>query len=511
LTLSTASNVAPRSRAQAWLLAALAGLLFFGLVTANSAGYRYGISDQAFYIPAIEADAKPGLFPRDSAVFGPQSTLTVSDELAATVARLTGQPLPRLFLAGYVLTVALFVAALWLIGGSLYHSAWTTIALGLALTFRHRIAKTGVNTFEGYFHPRMLAFALGLVAVGALLRRRRLVAWALALAAVAIHPTTGMWFAIWLAVADVAASPRVWRLAAILAGVAVLAGAWLVFMGPLAGRLAVMDHEWIAVFSDRDYLFPTDWKPGTWAVNAIAPLLVAGIYRWRKSLGLTSAAERGVVIGCGVLIGVFLASLPFIAARIALAVQLQTSRVLWQADVLATIYLVWAFVEAPWPRLQVSAALRQRGVVALLAIASLARGGYILRVEHANALVAVGLPSTDWQRTAEWARQQTPIDAHFLVDPEHTWRYGVSFRIAASRDVYLERAKDAAIAIYSRDVAMQVTARNRDLGDFNSLSAEQMSALARTYDLDYVISERPLALPEVVRHGALRVYALAAR
>ena len=282
---------------------------------------------------------------------------------------------------------------MWLIGGNLYHSAWTTIALGLALTFRHRIAKTGVNTFEGYFHPRMLAFALGLVAVGALLRRRRLVAWALALAAVAIHPTTGMWFAIWLAVADVAASPRVWRLAAILArrGDAGRRPAGL--HGTAAGRLAVMDHEWIAVFSDRDYLFPTDWKPGTWAVNAIAPLLVAGIYRWRKSLGLTSAAERGVVIGCGVLIGVFLASLPFIAARIALAVQLQTSRVLWQADVLATIYLVWALVEAPWPRLQVSAALRRRGVVALLAIASLARGAYILRVEHANALVAVGLPS----------------------------------------------------------------------------------------------------------------------
>src|SRR5262245_59613156 len=90
---------APPSRrgGSAVALFALGAALFFVLVTANSAGYRYGVSDQAFYIPAIQADAQPGLFPRDSAVFGPQAALTISDELLAWVSGTTGQPLPLIF------------------------------------------------------------------------------------------------------------------------------------------------------------------------------------------------------------------------------------------------------------------------------------------------------------------------------------------------------------------------------------------------------------------------------
>ena len=45
-------------------------------------------------------------------------------------------------------------------------------ALGAAFTLRHAIAKTGANTLEGYFHPRQLAFALGLWGVAMFLRRR---------------------------------------------------------------------------------------------------------------------------------------------------------------------------------------------------------------------------------------------------------------------------------------------------------------------------------------------------
>ena len=36
-----------------WLALAAGTLLFAVLATANSGGYRYGISDQAFYVPAV--------------------------------------------------------------------------------------------------------------------------------------------------------------------------------------------------------------------------------------------------------------------------------------------------------------------------------------------------------------------------------------------------------------------------------------------------------------------------
>ena len=46
-------------------------LVFALLATANSGGYRYGVGDQAFYIPATELRLTPDAFPRDRALIAP--------------------------------------------------------------------------------------------------------------------------------------------------------------------------------------------------------------------------------------------------------------------------------------------------------------------------------------------------------------------------------------------------------------------------------------------------------
>ncbi len=51
----------------------LAGLVFFVvLATLNSAGYRYGASDQAFYVPAVIHRLHPDFYPRDAALISPR-------------------------------------------------------------------------------------------------------------------------------------------------------------------------------------------------------------------------------------------------------------------------------------------------------------------------------------------------------------------------------------------------------------------------------------------------------
>ena len=503
---SAVNGQTPLARLLRVLSLAAASLVFGVLATANSAGYRYGISDQSFYIPAFEHKIDPALFPRDGALIDSQSKLTVADEIVGGLSGATGIPLPALFLAGYVLTVVLFVVAVGTIGGAMYSSIWTSAVLALALTLRHRIAKTGVNTFEGYFHPRVLTFAIGLIAVGALLRARPRLAVTLAGVGILVHPTTGMWFALWVGVA-LAVSTRLNRQAlaagAVLAGLAAVS---FVVWGPLRGALTLMDPAWMAVLSERDYLYPTDWAAGTWAVNAIAPVVVALMFVWRRRLGLAGRAEAGVVLGAAALLVAFTASLPFIAARVALAVQLQTSRVLWQIEAVAIVYLVWALCEAPWGN--VAPRRRQLAAAAMLAVLSTVRGAYILRVEHDHALVRAGLPQTAWQRAADWIRGHTPADTHVLADPDHAHRYGVSFRIAGQRDVFLERAKDAAIAIYSRSLAMQIAERREALGDFYDLTPTELAALDRRYDLDYVITEQRLPLPLARSEGVLHIYRL---
>ena len=48
------------------LLLPFAFCLFVVLATLNSAGYRYGASDQALYIPAVLRHLDPALFPQDA-------------------------------------------------------------------------------------------------------------------------------------------------------------------------------------------------------------------------------------------------------------------------------------------------------------------------------------------------------------------------------------------------------------------------------------------------------------
>jgi hypothetical protein len=500
--------VSSRVRTVLWLL--LVTLAFGVLVTANAAGYRYGISDQAFYIPAIDLAQSPALFPRDRALIGPQERLTVMDEALAWLDRVSGLSLPVLFFLGYLLTIALFVAGVALIGDRLYVSRWTTTALLAALTLRHRIARTGVNTFESYFHPRVLTFAIGLIAVGLMLRGRRTAAVIVALLSCLVHPTTGAWFVVWVGVAmavDLWQTPAGRRLVALGAGLAVVAGLAVLASGALAERLAVMDPAWLAAFASRDYLFPSDdWSAGTWLTHVLPALAIVLLWRWRGRLSLVTPQERAVALGCLALLPMFLASLPLADARIALAVQLQTSRVLWQVELLATVYVVWALVEAPW--LRVPAARRAAVAVALLAAASAARGYYILQVERDHALVEVQPPATDWQRMGQWIAANTPPDAHLLADPDHVWTYGSSLRVAADRDVAIEAVKDAAIAIYSRESALRVTDRRRAIGDFNAMTEAHAEALADAYALDYLLTEQALRLPLVHAEGRLKLYRL---
>jgi hypothetical protein len=482
-------------------------LVFGPLVTANSVGYRFGISDQAFYIPAIALSRSPDLFPRDRALIEPQARLTVIDEAVGWICRVTGLSLEPVFFAAYICTIVAFAAGVALVGRSLFRSPWTIAILIVALSLRHRIPETAANTFEGYFHPRVLAFAIGLVGIGLFLHGARRAALAVSALAIAVHPTTGGWFLVWLGVATwVRASVRIRWIAGIASAVTVLAVAF-VAREELAARLTIMDPAWITAFGSRDYVFPTSsWGVGTWLALLVGPAIVVAVSMWRQRTGDSSPSERAIAIGALSLFGVFLLSLPFIAARVPLAVQLQTSRVFWPIEFLATAYLVWVLAEAPWT--VGSTITRVRIVMAILLVAAVARGVYVLRIEHDNPLVAVWPPETDWRRLGRWIAATTPRGAHFLVHPEHVHRYGTSFRVVAERDVLLEVGKDRAMAIYSRQAAMWVEERLHAVGELDVIDEGRITALAHRYDLDYLVTERQLDFPMVRREGALRLYRL---
>jgi hypothetical protein len=451
----------------------------------------------------------PELFPRDRPVLDAQANLTFMDETVAAVARRTTVHLPSLFLGRYVATLVLLAAAVTAIGTALYRHWWTVLALLAAFAIRHAITKSGTNSLEGYFHPRQLAFAFGLIAIATFLRGRPLLAGLALAGAGSLHPTTTLWFAVWLAVAIFATARVRWPF--VVAGAALALVSWWAFaFGPLAGRLTLMDPEWLDALAGKDYLFPLRWPLTAWLANlAYIPIIVLA-YRRRAASGLASRAEQGMVIGCLALVAVFFVALVLNAARVALAIQLQPARIFWMLDFAATVYLVWALAEGFSPVAAAPRSAKREGgrpatVAAVLAFLALVRGVYVMRVEFpTRPLFETAVPG-DWGRVAAWV-QSTPKDTGWLADPMHAVHYGTSLRMAAARDVFVEGTKDAAIGMYDRTIAFRTRDRLRELGDFSALSVEQIQALGHRYGLGYLVSEQQYPLPLAFEAGAIRIY-----
>ena len=482
-------------------LLVLGGALFVVLATANGAGYRYGTSDQAFYIPVITRAIDASLFPRDGAVIDAEGRLMLMDEVMATLVSGTGIQLETAFLAGYVMSMLLLWTAIALIGSRLYRHTWAVVALGAALTLRHRIPRTSANSLEPYFHPRMLAFSLGALAIAAVLHRRDRTAIALVACCAIVHVTTALWFSVLVGVALAVLAPQ-WRrlgwLALLMAVVVLAAG---VMFGPLRGTLTAMDDVWLQAVASKDSLFATQWPFWAWAANCASLGLLWWTYRVRTRRGSATAIDRALVWGATALVGLFVATLPFVSAGIALPVQFQISRVFWLVEFVAVLYVIAALADGP------TRSVRIATVLVLVAL-SAGRGLYIMLVEQPDRpLFDVGLPPTNWDDAMDWIQAQ-PVDTHVLADPGHAWKYGTSVRVSAERDVLLEEVKDSALAIYSRDVAVRVVERTGAIGNFGDLTAGRARELAERYDLDYLVTESDLPLSQVYRNQQFRIYQL---
>lgn len=477
-------------------------MVFAGLATINSGGYRYGVSDQAFYAAAVAKHLRPELFPRDTPLIDAQARLMLADEAVGSAAVLVGADLPSIHLVFYALTLVTLFAAALLYGRALGFSLWASAAFLGLLTFRHQITRTGANTLEGYMHPRQLAFALGVIALAGLVRGR--VLWAagpLILAAI-LHTTTAVWFGMALVVAVVWTQPNRGRWLAIGGGAAAAAVLWAVLAGPISGRLVRMDPAWLAVLSEKSYLFPAAWPLYAWIINLAYPVVIGLAYRSRRARGVRAPREGALVAGLMALVGVFLVCVPFTAVPIALAVQLQVNRVFWLLDCVALGYAAWWLTGLP------RRAAFRTAIVALIVLTSFARGLFVL--QHADRrVIAASLPDTPWVEAMNWLKRQ-PVSWHVLADPGHAWRYGVSVRLAAERDVLLESGKDSALAIYDRGIAMRVAERSAALQDFDRFTTADVRALATRYGLDVFVVEEPRSfdLPVLYRNSQFVVYDL---
>lgn len=472
-------------------------LPFIVLAVLNSGGYRYGASDQAFYLPVVLEQLDPGLYVRDAAVIAAQERLTTYDEVIGAIVRTTGASVPFVFAALHLGSLVLIAAGTWLVGKRIYRTEWACVALLAAMTLRHAIARSGTNTLEGYFHPRQLVFGIGIIAVALFLRKRDAAVAVLVAGAAALHPAAAMWFAIWLAAGMAIANASIRRWMMITALPAAALAAWAVTGGPLGGRLGVMDGEWRRLLSTKEYLFILEWPAHAWILNLGYLALVGWMYVRRQRAGLVGERERALVLGSSALAFAFVVFLILQAMHIVLSFQLQPARLFLMFDFLATVYAVWALAEG---------VARARLAALLILAFSVTRAVYV-SVQIDRPVIQTTIPDDDWGRAMAWARG-TGRGSGWLADPMHAVRYGTSVRVAGQRDVFVEGVKDTALGIYDRAVAERTQQRMRELHDFQTLSADKARRLGAEYALDYLVTEQAIDLPLAFQSGAIRIYRL---
>jgi hypothetical protein len=284
-----------------------------------------------------------------------------------------------------------------------------------------------------------------------------------------------------------------------------VAAAGLSLLTPPVLELGQMDSAWLAVLAEKSYLFPSGWPLSVWAVNLAYPVVLMLIYRQRVARGATVPGERGLVAGLLALVALLLISVPFSAARVALAVQLQIGRVFWLLDFAVGVYVAWWLMSGR----AMQAPGRRAAILAVLGLLSIARGTYVLAVETSRPLAQMSLPATPWTEAMTWIASR-PTDVHVLADPAHAWKYGVGVRQAAARDTFLETVKDSAMAMYDREVAMRVAERSAALSRFDEMTTEDVRALDSRYGFDLFVVEdgRSFALPVLYRNARFVIYDL---
>lgn len=492
------------------LLFLVAFPIFIVLATANGAGYRFGVSDQAAYVPAVILAENPHAFPHDAPLIRTHAQFFVVDEVLGWIGRTTGAPIESRFFAAYVVAMAVVWAGVILVGSSTYGAirehpriatGWLVLALAATVTLRHHIPRTSTNSLEPYFHPRLLALGLGIIAVAAFLRHRNAIAVGLVGLAALCHTTTALWFTVLVGTALAVVEKR-WRWpAAAVCLLTIVAIGWALTAGPLQSGAETMDALWIEALGGRDFIFANDWPLWAWGANLglLAALWAAHIVRVRR--GTATVRDGGIVWGATALVALFLVTLPLVLAHVALAVQFQFSRVFWVLDFLLALYGIAALAES----------MRRKHAAALalvLLTASVARASYIMWREHPErSLFQVSLAPSPWMDAMHWIGNQ-PLNIQVMAAPDHAFRYGVSVRVGAARDVLLEDFKDSADAMYSRALAERTVERRKALADFGNLTAAGVRALAARYGVDYLVTEATLALPEVYRNSRFRIYAL---
>lgn len=451
-------------------------------------GYHPGAEDDGVYLPAIQSDLNPQLYPHDAPFFKIQLQATVFDESVAWFVDTTHL---SIYWAELLWQFAALMAVLWgclKIGERLFKhplAAWGGAAMVSAM-FTLPVAGTALTLADQYLHPRLIATALIVWAVSGILAGRRIVPMGLMLLAFLFHPIMaafGLSFCVILMLAlwDPAYEWLCFTLRIPRGSLAVAAPLGWIFEQP--------SDAWNTALHTRRYFFLTQWTWYEW-LGALAPILLFYLL-WRF-------AHR---FGRRLLARVALAVTVFAIFQFLFAVAMLSTPALVRYTPLQPmrfLHLVYLFMVLLGGCLVAEHFLDfhvMRWAVFLLLINGGMFAGQLALFPASPHFERPGDEGGNaWLQAFQWVRNKTPENAFFVMDPSYMEADGNdfhSFRALAERSQMADAYKDAVVSTQVPELApywLRAVEATKGWKDFKLADFER---LRTDFGVDWALTSYP--------------------
>ena len=407
-------------------------------------GYHPDSEDGGLYLAGIKKLLHPELYPHWTAFVTEHLRFSLFAPGVAALVRLSHVPLEWVMLALYCAGIAATLAGGWALlrtAGASTRAAYGGVLL-LACWLTLPIAGTSLYLMDPYVTARTFSTPLALFALAAALRAafdQQWKAWTVSLLCIAmaalLHPLMAVYaLAAVIVLAAVTTGTRRQQLlrVLVLAAVAMTAAGLVQMLAPAESA------GYARIAYTRFYWFPLRWQ---WyeQVGALAPLAVLlWLLRSATNDANRTLARTGVALGA---IAIAVALL-FCEAAYAthLVARMQPLRCL-QTVYLLMILLLGARLANGW--------LGRKPALWVPAVMTLAAIMFFVQRSIYPASAPLELPGrasvNPWQQAFVWARQNTPCDALFALDPHYITRNGEdaqTFRSIAERSTLADYSKD---------------------------------------------------------------------
>lgn len=449
-------------------------------------GYHPFVEDAEIYLPGVERLLDPSVFPSGQEFFQSHARMTLFPNLVAYSLRATHLKLEAGLMTWQLASILLLLAACWRLSGVLFSAEsarWSAVCM-VASVLTLPVAGTALIVMDQYLNPRNLAGFAAVFAVAHALQKKYVGMAAWVLFAAVVHPLMWVfpfsfcWLSIVLEKWEGHAGVRLTN--------AAVAGALLWAGIPLAPQSSAAYHE---AAKRHAYFFIQHWAWYEWLGVLAPPVMLLGfarIARRQQRPMLARACRAFAIYGAIYFVIALAVDLP---ARFEALARLQPLR---------SLHLMYLFLLLIVGGFLGEYALKRRAWRWLALFVPLSLGMFAAQRAEFPGSAHVEwpgrTPKNPWAQSFVWARENTPVDAIFALDPEYMRIAGedeIGFRCLAQRSRLADATKDNGVVSMFPQLAEEWWGQLRALDGWRNFKGADFARLRDRYGVSWVIVQQP--------------------